>query len=1792
MIGGDCIRLLGASFFLCISLSAAAQKVAVEAGDGQASVAPYSLAGPGVPTCTAGVLLGNEACILPAGASVCPPGSLALVDGSCIRIGYWSALVGVHGPQGRPLLDAFVHAGVAKRRKKRSKRSHLVGGASETALLAGIGGLAAGADYAHVARPAAGDGYAAAIVSVYAGLGSEDFLGLPASNGFSHFGGSAGIANRLEDGAWMVTGTGDGKFADVVNVDGSGKVHFFYGLNEGLDGRHEKSADCSVGGHVIRNCIGVPHAYVVEGSDGSRVEHGGAGSAATFGFAAYLLTWERMAKTAGISSVFDLARVCTRDLGTPGVDAQTGLGRLDIGCMAYGAAHDECRTQGLVHSSRGLFRCSKGTNYYRKHPVDSLNDDGSGSPLLAAFKDVGAVARKFDRNSHVYLIDSDLNNHGNAIMTVMAALGVHAGGKNYRYLDFTGYAFEDGIRRHYLSLTDSDVVNTSLSHDYFFDYGNDQAIFRSHADLASGAWLIKSAGNVRAGRTYKRSPDAHNAAATGKVHFYYGLEEGRGYDARHEGSIDCRLVESACIGMPFHYEVYFPAAQKIRSYDGTSFSAPFALATYLMAWERMPARTHISAVFDMARNHCVEDLGEPGPDTETGLGRLDIGCMAYGATQAPECQHGYELVAVWRCAPLDYWDDMRPHVRLPGGHSVLTRAFADAGLAERQADRSANAHLIASQDVIDKLAGRMGIASSVNYRPAIRPEESSEQFVVKTHRSLGENDFVGVPEFVGFTTTKGRKGEIKRRSVASGAWMVMGLRARGSVNPAGGNESFKGMKGAGKTGKVHFFYGLAGDLGGRDSASDGCQHIEGHCLGAPRYYYVDLNRYSSAAAPAAFGFASYLLTWERLPKGTGIGTVFDMALNCTEDLGIAGPDAETGRGRLDIGCMAQSARRFNAAFSECSKSSLAFAGLVAGRPSCRSHEDQFRQMDGHIHNAGKESPYRKAFRLAGATGSGVDRSGHAHVYGTPQLGAISRRLLAHAGVRDNDYTYTQLAGGKQWDDALAGSIRDFGSGSQASRDSFHHARNLDYGSLIGLVQRYAAGYRLLTASELVQFSGESFYSEDAAGVTIEDLKRGAWAVHDTGVKRGEDDASVPDGRFASLRAERKKVRRQGRDDEAVQLTQLAQQVRQGIRAAAATGKVHFYYGLSSSAEGALSHRSSALLGCRGIEGHCIGVQAEIAITLQDGSETRRGLGNSSELAFAAYLLAWERMPQGAHISAVFDLARGCVQDLGDPGADADTGLGRLDIGCMAHGALQAPECQPEYRLVSMSSCERLSYWEDMQPHVRLRGRDGVLGRAFADLGLQDSEPRSSHLIAEDALVDDVISRLGISGYIYWGRKAVNASVFVDKFKGVSTASLVGVPQFAAFLSGSGDAAAIDADAVQGKDLWLAVGLRDRGLENPLNGMSADGRKGTKALAATGRVHFFYGLNEELDGRDAGSDGCKHLEDHCLGTPKRYYARVSEATSDSGAGYASYSSSAAAASFGFASYLLAWQRMPEKTGIDEVFALARSCAQDLGASGADADTGLGRLDIGCMAYGAYQAHNPQLVPTPAAAGSRPDQLDDPELEGYMSNFARGLFGNQLGFLSLPGTTPAFVKVGFAGDSFRGVYRPVENAGAYRPGRIDPHYLPSQSAFGLLVDSSGRAGVHYRLSDQARAGISMGRRESFFGATGSGEFAFGCTRELSLLVSRSVAVDEHSRLQLDGWLNESRVGCITGSLLDSLQGREAGVTAGYGFRRDGWQVDAQVWGSRFLGGEVGMAGSEFSIDSGEFSYGGRLQVSYDF
>ena len=174
-------------------------------------------------------------------------------------------------------------------------------------------------------------------------------------------------------------------------------------------------------------------------------------------------------------------------------------------------------------------------------------------------------------------------------------------------------------------------------------YGNYGGGKCDEGEIYSPEWFMFSNGwiNEAVLKGYRK------AIATGKLRLFYALNEDQTKRAsEYENSWGwngCRYFEDYCIGVPYGAAVFNkyvgvgapqtffdPQAQVVNQ---SYLAAAYGYGIYLLAWERMPADTHISAIFAMG-DRCTEDIGEAGPDTDTGLGRLDIGCIAKAVYQA------------------------------------------------------------------------------------------------------------------------------------------------------------------------------------------------------------------------------------------------------------------------------------------------------------------------------------------------------------------------------------------------------------------------------------------------------------------------------------------------------------------------------------------------------------------------------------------------------------------------------------------------------------------------------------------------------------------------------------------------------------------------------------------------------------------------------------------------------------------------------------------------------------------------------------------------------------------------------------------------------------------------------------------------------------------------------------------------------------------------------------------------------------------------------------------------------
>ena len=1126
---------------------------------------------------------------------------------------------------------------------------------------------------------------------------------------------------------------------------------------------------------------------------------------------------------------------------------------------------------------------------------------------------------------------------------------------------------------------------------------------------------------------------------------------------------------------------------------------------------------------------------------------------AYGAGDSSpnpvvSCPDGKVLDAADNsCRIPDYWSQVPGHVHASGSESPLQKAFGVARLTVR-ADRSADAILLYSgkkrdyKSVEDFLSG-LGIPSdrytkSVYWKFKYR-KDVSRVFHSRNLDFLHDRQLLALSNFqVPFVTDAAYAAApykmdagVSTQSVRDRAWMLVNTGSGGNQDSLRGlGKHHAGTTAAAATGKVHFYYSLDASLTVRHADANGCKHISSHCIGVPHSFQVKIR------GPKKNRDAGPTITM----AGDPVNFAFAAYLTAWERMPAAthisavfemarGCVADIGTAGVDddtgLGRLDIGCLAYEAAqAAECVPGKE-----LVGRATCAlpDYWNAIRTHGQYDASDNRASPHQQAFAYAQIKDRQVDRSADAYVMDTTDHGLAIRNLLAGIGLAaTTNYTYVELV------------RRVRGASLRSIQDNYFSLSSSDFVSL---------SYQYPDFSQQV-------------------LGSGAWVI----ISAGNDGQDWAFGISAPPR----------------------QPIYDAVNN---SGKVHVFYGLDASVA-ARHYRSD---GCQYVENVCIGAP----YTFDVNGRSISGTSFSAPFGFAAYLMAWERMAANTHISAVFDMALDCVDDIGAAGPDADTGMGRLDIGCLAHGAANAPECHPGYVLVSVSpvSCERFSYWDDLRQPLAFGGVDGesVIERAFRDVNLQarvtDRSGRA-HMIADDSS-RTFLRTAGITATVNYRYIPSSADV-VSEYGKLTSSDLFAMlhqPISGVFTSNKVKTAGIEGSDVAGGAWIIApVGGQSRsttvtlaGEVNSLSRLDKRRRQGTKAAAATGKVHFLYSLNEDLNGRNAISDGCANIKDHCIGVPHRYIHRTVSVSTVTITQFLNYYTGA---HFGFAAYLTAWERLPQTVSVSDLFGIAKGCVEDIGQKGADNQTGLGRLDIGCLAFEAYKKSNPVAVLSTATVVAQARGVNG--FNAYMDDFTQGMFGDQLGYLNLPGPTAAGVQIGFAGDSFQGVYRPaLSAAGSYAGEEFHPLHVPLSPGFGIVASGS-QAGAYYQVARGLRAGLLAGRKDSFFGNGGSGEFAFDCTTDVRLAVSADLHADEDSALGLTSWVQSSRAGCIRGQLLDRLQGSEAGLSAFYTRSVGDWQLQAQAWGSRFVGGEVELAGQRFDIGSGSTSYGGRIRMSYSF
>ena len=523
------------------------------------------------------------------------------------------------------------------------------------------------------------------------------------------------------------------------------------------------------------------------------------------------------------------------------------------------------------------------------------------------------------------------------------------------------------------------------------------------------------------------------------------------------------------------------------------------------------------------------------------------------------------------------------------------------------------------------------------------------------------------------------------------------------------------------TGKVRLFYPLKADQTVsfptflNNWGSYNCRYFEQYCIGVP--YGFEDGQPKRTNLSAAYAFGVYRTAWKQMPRYTDIAEVFAIGDRCTEDIGAEGPDALTGLGRLDVGCMASEVYKANSINH--GTTVLLFNEKIWGEPSVTWGKLSLKRMFKQLGFKGANYRDENAYVI------GHDRSvhnGRAHhswdsyhgLRTSPQVGRHASALLSRPDRPDDMYS----------------------NGDMSTRYTFLNAAETAQAD-------YQSMYKTTPENSLVSFTLNpiylhgpeaidrftSFGGEEMA-IAPESIKDHGWIV--SGASKDRITSGYPD------------------------TEEIKGYLEEGYRRALATGKVRvFYYrreGTYFSAYCRALHytwpRSATGeeycrgypywvnntggepffpnnwkgQGCRGFEQYCIGTPYRYQVGW-------RQIGFSSEdaatYAFGVYLTTWEKMPVNTHISAIFAMGDRCVYRYGKDEQDPIWGLGVLDIGCMAGEAYKV-NLNPLVATLSVvakaiieppKATVSLAAGKDVQTYWDTTNRPETLAEDFARLGV-------------------------------------------------------------------------------------------------------------------------------------------------------------------------------------------------------------------------------------------------------------------------------------------------------------------------------------------------------------------------------------------------------------------------------------------------------------------------------------------
>ena len=1130
--------------------------------------------------------------------------------------------------------------------------------------------------------------------------------------------------------------------------------------------------------------------------------------------------------------------------------------------------------------------------------------------------------------------------------------------------------------------------------------------------------------------------------------------------------------------------------------------------------------------------------------------------------------------------------DQSEEVYDPNTESSLATAFTDAGVGQVVAGRTSSAFLIGDTTYGVGQAARDFLAGAGLARDAYTFLDIGEQGRTSrsAYLSTPENSIVNImssPLYIS-SQTDGLGGLIiSPEDVQAHGWILSETGFDGNIDPIAGISSREwlgesgskvaaGYRNALATGKVRLFYGLNVDGETRNNTSNGCQGVEQYCIGAPyslrvknsRGGYIDVD----GTFVSTYGFAAYVMAWERMGAATHVREVFAIGDECTVDLGESGHDADTGRGRLDIGCLARKVYESQLPAEEADP---------VNPPSTQPAVQPVKPV--------VQPPVAPTVTVA---------------LNPPPVEQVAEDTTATVAVEPETETNKPVPVSQPPVAPTVTVALNPPPVEQVAEDTTATVAvepETDTNKPVPVSQPPVAP---TVTVALNPPPVEQVAEDTTATVAVEP---------ETDTNTPVSVSQPPVAPTVTVVLNPPPVEQVSEETTATVAVEPETDTNTPVSVSQPPVAPTVTVALNPPPVEQVSEDTTATVAVEP------DVQASVTVTTPP-AEKENSADAPSVPEIGKQLPAEKEKPVYDKVMTSYWEGKIAPDTLGKEfkrlGFEDVTASRKARSHMIGHVVYRYTVPDPfedwlfnyEYIRHSHNRDAAGNGW-DFLKHMGLSEADSYTFTAVGGSSIENykEDPTYDSIYrktAENSMVHFETNPFYLGGPRFWQPRPWQSSRAWGMDKEIWLNSDL-VPNHGWIVSETG----FDVQYIRTKS-WnnfnhIPLLIRDyRQASGTQEKFKIQAKKQYDKALATGKVRLFYGLNSNQTGRDPLFLDCTDFEEYCIGVPHPYN---------------SY--------YAFGVYLKAWERLPEQAHISAVFAIGDRCTEDLGTKGPDADTGLGRLDIGCVAYEVYKVNLDSDSATLTVAARLPSSgknqsdaselLDlqlqsapqsfsgassvDPSQQQFFDDFAQDLFSH-LGSLWLPGGTDAGFAVGFPGDSFEGTYRPAHGKRTHYDFVVPSAlYARSAGSIGLMgMASSGEVGIFTRI-EGVDVSFSYARSEDFFGGSGSGDFSFDKVGNSRLMLHTQVLPegDEHT-LGVGGWVRHAAVSGGRGRLLDDLRGVEYGLSMNYGWQgQGGLRVEATAYGARFAGGEVELAGGDrFAIGASDWKWGVRFGGSYQF